>query len=64
MRKLKKTLSIIGSWLYFPIYVVFWLLHKVARILLAFAYAGMLQPNYSANILTHLFFSHGRRKGE
>lgn len=45
---------------YFPFYVAFWLLHKLARLLLAASYFGMLEKRVGKDILTNLFTWHGR----
>lgn len=46
--------KIIGV-LYFPIYVLAWLLHKITRFLLAISYFGLLQPKTGKDILKYMF---------
>lgn len=47
--------------LYFPIYLLSWVLHKIARILLAIAYFGLLDKTKGVNILKYLFTRYGGR---
>lgn len=54
----KKVLWFVASIIYFPIYVFAWLLHKVARILLAVSYFGLIQKKQGMDILKNLF-KHG-----
>lgn len=54
----KKALWFVASIIYFPIYVFAWLLHKVARILLAVSYFGLLLKRQGMDILKNLF-KHG-----
>lgn len=61
--KMKKVLKIIWRALgviYAPIYVAFWLLHKIARLLLAISYFGMLEKCIGVDIISNLFKWHGR----
>lgn len=46
--------------IYFPVYVLFWLLHKVARIILAVSYFGMLDKAIGKDIIKQLFIWHGK----
>lgn len=46
--------------IYFPVYCMAWLLHKVARLLLAIAYLGMLDGKKGVDILKSLFTSYGK----
>lgn len=46
--------------IYFPVYVIFWLLHKVARIILAVSYFGMLDKTIGKDIIKQLFIGHGK----
>lgn len=46
--------AIIGV-VYFPIYIASWLLHIIARCLLALAYLGMLQFHVAKNVLNSVF---------
>ena len=60
---MKKALKIIWRILgviYAPIYVAFWLLHKVARLLLAISYFGMLEKAIGKDIIKYLFIWHGK----
>lgn len=47
---------------YAPIYIISWLLHKVARLLLALSYFGLLEKRFGADIIKSLFTYHGQRK--
>lgn len=55
----KITWQILGV-IYFPAYVAFWLLHKIARLMLAIAYFGMLEKQTGKDIIKSLFKWHGR----
>ena len=60
---MKKVLKVIWRMLgviYAPIYVAFWLLHKVARLLLAISYFGMFEKQVGKDIMSHLFDWHGK----
>lgn len=60
---MKKVLKVIWQMLgviYFPVYVAFWLLHKLARLLLAISYFGMLEKRIGKDIMAHLFDWHGK----
>ena len=60
---MKKTIKFIWHALgviYAPVYVAFWLLHKVARLLLAISYFGMLENQIGKDIISNLFNWHGR----
>jgi hypothetical protein len=46
--------------IYFPIYVIFWLLHKIARFILAISYFGMLEGRIAKDIINSLFRIHGK----
>ena len=41
--------------IYFPIYLTAWILHVVARLLLAIAYLFMLQPHVARNVFSSVF---------
>lgn len=61
---IKKILIII--WLmieaaYFPVYLIFWLLHKIARLLLAISYFGMFEKQMGKDIIINLFKWHNGR---
>lgn len=45
---------------YAPLYIASWLLHKVARFLLAIAYLGMLDWRKSIDIFKSLFTRYGK----
>ena len=51
----KETVWVILGIIYYPIYAIAWLLHKVARLLLAIAYFFMFQGHLAKDIITHLF---------
>jgi hypothetical protein len=46
--------------LYFPIYLLAWVLHKIARLMLAIAYFGLLNKQAGKDIIKSLFKWHGR----
>lgn len=46
--------------LYFPIYLLVWVLHKIARLTLAIAYFGLLNKQAGKDIIKSLFKWHGR----
>lgn len=50
----KITWQILGV-IYFPAYVAFWLLHKIARLTLAIAYFGLLNKQVGKDIIKSLF---------
>lgn len=58
-KKFKIIWSIIGI-IYFPVYVISWLLHKISRLVLAISYFGMLEKQVGKDILSNLFSWHGR----
>ena len=41
--------------IYTPVYIASWLLHKVARLILAISYFGMLEKTVGKDIIKHLF---------
>ena len=63
-----KSISYSAFWLitvfYFPVYVSFWALHKVARLLLAICYMGMLDFRTGKDILVNLFNWHAGAFGD
>lgn len=60
MKKVIKFLWWCLGVIYAPIYVVSWLLHKVARLILAISYFGMLQKTTGKDIIKYLFAWHGK----
>lgn len=60
MKKALKFLWNILGWFYFPIFVFAWLLHKVARLILAISYYGMLERRIGNGVLKTLFTWYGR----
>ena len=60
MKKILKIIWRILGVIYAPIYVAFWLLHKVARLILAISYFGMLEKSIAKDIVKSLFKWHGR----
>lgn len=60
MKKVLKFLWRAVGVLYFPIYLLAWVLHKTARLLLAISYFGMMEPQYGKDIIKSLFAWHGR----
>lgn len=55
MKKLKQIIWTILGILYYPIYAAAWLLHKIARLILAIAYIFMLQKQLAKDIITNFF---------
>lgn len=51
-------LSWIGRIIYFPVYCAAWLLHKIARLLLAISYFGLLDWLKGADIIKYLFVNY------
>lgn len=60
MKKVIKFIWMCIGVIYFPIYIIFWLLHKVARLLLAISYFGMLEKQVGKDIVLNLFNWYGR----
>lgn len=60
MKKVLKFLWRCVGVLYFPIYLLAWVLHKIARLLLAVSYFGMLEKSTAKDIIKSLFKWHGR----
>ena len=46
--------------IYFPVYLAAWVLHIVARVLLAMAYFFMLQPRVAKNVFNSVFVTNLR----
>ena len=60
MKKMLKFLWRVLGWAYAPVYVLAWLLHKVARLILAVSYYGMLERRIAKDIIKSLFTWYGR----
>lgn len=60
MKKMLKIIWGILGIIYFPVYIVSWLLHKIARLILAISYFGMLEKRVGKDIISNLFSRHGR----
>ena len=63
IRKMKKVLKFLWRCvgvLYFPIYLLAWVLHEIARLTLAIAYFGLLNKQAGKDIIKSLFKWHGR----
>lgn len=60
MKKILKVIWQILEVIYFPAYIAFWLLHKIARLALAISYFGMLEKTIGKDIIKHLFTWHGK----
>nr|DAY79815.1 MAG TPA: hypothetical protein [Caudoviricetes sp.] len=60
MKKVRKFLWRYVGVLYFPIYLLAWVLHKIARLVLAIAYFGLLNKQAGKDIIKSLFKWHGR----
>lgn len=55
MNKTIKTIWTFFGYLYYPIYILSWFLHKAARLVLAVSYYGLLQKNMANDIIKYLF---------
>lgn len=55
MKKVIKYIWQILSWCYYPFYLLFWVLHIVARLLLALAYLGLLEKHKAKDIWKSLW---------
>ena len=60
MKKIIKFIWLLLGVLYFPVYLAFWLFHKIARLLLAISYFGMLEKQVGKDILLNIFNWHGK----
>lgn len=60
MKKIAKFVWICLGVVYAPVYIASWLLHKVARLMLAIAYFGLLNKQAGKDIIKSLFKWHGR----
>lgn len=60
MKKIIKFIWLLLGILYFPVYLAFWLFHKIARLLLAISYFGMFEKQVGKDIISSLFSWHGR----
>jgi hypothetical protein len=60
MKKVIKFIWLLLGVLYFPVYLAFWLFHKIARLLLAISYFGMFEKQIGKDIILSLFNWHGR----
>lgn len=60
MKQILKTIWRTLGVIYAPAYIAFWLLHKVARLLLAISYFGMFEKQIGKDIISNLFNWHGR----
>lgn len=60
MKKVLKFLWRHVGILYFPIYLLAWVLHKIARLTLAISYFGLLNKQAGKDIIKSLFKWHGR----
>lgn len=61
MKKVLKIIWRILGVIYAPVYIASWLLHKVARLVLAISYFGMLEKRIGKDIIKYLFIYNGRR---
>ena len=55
MKKVLKFSWKCAQWIYFPIYALAWALHKMARLMLAISYFGMLESRIGKDIIKSLF---------
>lgn len=60
MKKVLKFLWRYVGVLYFPIYLLAWILHEIARLVLAIAYFGLLNKRTGKDIIKSVFKQHGR----
>lgn len=61
MKKIIKIIWLLLGASYFPVYLAFWLLHKIARLLLAISYFGMFEKQMGKGIIINLFKWHNGR---
>lgn len=61
MKKVLKIIWRILGVIYAPVYIASWLLHKVARLVLAISYFGMLEKRIGKDIIKYLFIYNGLR---
>ena len=52
---MKKYINIILGILYFPVYLIGFIIYCIARLILALAYALMLQKRKAVDIISNLF---------
>lgn len=55
MKKIAKFIWTVLRILYFPIYVISFIAHKIARLLLALTYAGMLETQLAKDTFKFVF---------
>lgn len=60
MKKIIKYIWLLLGVLYFPVYLAFWLFHKIVRLLLAISYFGMFEKQVGKDIISSLFSWHDR----
>lgn len=60
MKKIAKFIWICLGVVYVPVYLASLLLHKVARLLLAISYFGMLENKIGKDIIKYLFIWNGK----
>lgn len=60
MKKIAKFVWVCLGVVYAPVYIASWLLHKVARLILAISYFGLLNKHAGKDIIKSLFKWHGR----
>ena len=54
-KSFKKVIWVMLGIIYYPIYISAWLLHKVARLVLAIAYFFMFRRRMTKDIIINLF---------
>lgn len=62
MKKLKSIIWTTLGVCYLPIFITGWILQKVARLLLAFAYLLLLEKQKSKDIIWFLFVDYGKQR--
>lgn len=60
MKKMLKFLWKHVGVFYFPVYLLAWILHRIARLMLAIAYFGLLSTRAGKDIVKSLVKRHGR----
>ena len=55
MKKVLKAIWKVCGWIYFPVYVVFCILHMALRLLLSLTYFGLLNFYFGKQVLKSVF---------
>lgn len=60
MKKVFDVIWLILAMIYAPLFIASWIIHKIARLLLAVAYFGMFEMQMAKDIVLNLFKWHGK----